>query len=221
MDIPLTRLTENQRNIIYNHRSNNFSSIDRSNVIPRDYIPNNLRAPLTRLHESDNQSHDYRSNNLSASRQPSSLIRLHESDQSDIISHNYRSNNSRTSRLQWLYESDDQSNISPHNSRSTRSLELDDRFDTVPGVPHNHNSNDLQTSNLSDVILSSDNWTVDEFRTELLRLLKFRFNIADSDDLIIIRMDNLDLCVEYMMNWGKSATVEDLLKKPIILTTEE
>ena len=91
----------------------------------------------------------------------------------------------------------------------------------------NTNTTTILNNNISNWIMSpnltsqNDNRTPEIFRTDLLQSLKIKYNIHEFDDTIHIRIKDLDSCLEYLLNWGLSATAEDLLKKPSIVINNE
>lgn len=73
----------------------------------------------------------------------------------------------------------------------------------------------------NDSYMLEDNYPIsaDQFRQDPLKLLRNRYYINESDTLSF-HMENEEYYLDYLMNWGLSARIEDILRKPIIVIEE-
>lgn len=63
---------------------------------------------------------------------------------------------------------------------------------------------------------SSSTLDTTKFRTNLLRNLKYKYNIQ-LYETVSLHLEELDLSSDLLLNWAADATIEDLLKDPEVV----
>ena len=64
-----------------------------------------------------------------------------------------------------------------------------------------------------------DSQSADQFRQNLLQSLRERYNVSEFDTLSFHMLEE-EYYLEYLLNWGLSARIVDILKRPIIVIEE-
>ena len=75
--------------------------------------------------------------------------------------------------------------------------------------------------NLSDELLRANiQQNPNKFRIDLLNLLRHKYKVNEYET-IDLQLENLDLCKDLLLYWVRDATIEDLLKEPVINFNDE
>jgi hypothetical protein len=64
-----------------------------------------------------------------------------------------------------------------------------------------------------------DSQSADQFRQNLLQSLREKYNVSEFDTLSFHMLEE-EYYLEYILNWGLSARIVDILKRPIIVIEE-